>query len=156
MLHNEIRVVEAFLAQKRLAVIGVSRNEHDFTRLLFRTFLEHGYDAVPVNPQLQEADGKRVFAHVGEVTPAVDRALVLTPAPANKLVVQECIAAGIPNIWLYGGVMHGADTPDVVEMCDRAGMTVVAGECPFMFLPHCGLIHTLHGCIRRLTGQYPH
>ena len=155
MPHNELKAVEGFLENKRLAVVGVSRNERDFTRVLFRAFLERGYDAVPVNPQLTEADGKSAVAHVADISPAVDQVLVLTPPPANKQVVEECVAAGIKRVWLYGAVTHGASTPDAVEACDRAGVTVVAGECPFMFLHETGFIHTLHGCIRRLTGQYP-
>jgi predicted CoA-binding protein len=42
--------IDAFLASKRIAFIGLSHNPKDFSRHLFREFVEHGYDVVPVNP----------------------------------------------------------------------------------------------------------
>jgi len=46
--------IQSFLDLKRLAVVGVSRNPTDFTRVLFREFRNRGYDAVPVNPAVRE------------------------------------------------------------------------------------------------------
>ena len=45
-----IERARAFLATRRFAVVGVSRNEKDFSRYLLRELLARGYDAVPVNP----------------------------------------------------------------------------------------------------------
>jgi len=34
-------------------------------------------------------------------------------------------------------------------------MSLVAGECPFMFLPETPWFHRLHGFCRKLVGSYP-
>ena len=44
--------VDGFLALKRLAVAGVSSKPADFSRAVFRKFVECGYDAIPVNPNV--------------------------------------------------------------------------------------------------------
>ena len=42
--------IEEFLALRRVALVGVSRNPGDFSRSLFHDMCERGYDLVPVNP----------------------------------------------------------------------------------------------------------
>jgi len=59
--------IQAFLAAKRLAIAGVSRNPNDFSRLLFREFLGRGYDAVPVHPGGGEIEGRPCFARLQDV-----------------------------------------------------------------------------------------
>jgi len=41
------RDVEDFLALKRIAMVGVSRDPKDFSRHLFREMYSRGYDMVP-------------------------------------------------------------------------------------------------------------
>ena len=55
---TERQLIDDFLAQKRIAVVGVSRNPRDFTRTMFNEFIRRGYDAVPVNPNAAEIDGR--------------------------------------------------------------------------------------------------
>ena len=50
--------IESFLSCRRIAVFGVSRDPRDFSRSVFRAFVERGYDAVPVNPHGGEAEGR--------------------------------------------------------------------------------------------------
>src|ERR1035438_4353633 len=46
--------ITKFLACKRVALVGVSRNPHHFSRALMGEFLAKGYDAVPINPNCTE------------------------------------------------------------------------------------------------------
>lgn len=147
--------VRDFLSQRRLAVVGVSRNAKDFTRTLFREFVNRGYDAVPVHPGVAEIEGRPCFGHVGEISPPVDAVLVLTPPAVTNEVVHECAAAGVTRVWMYRAAGAGAVSPEAVAYCQLKGIQVVAGECPFMFFPGSGVIHQVHGFIRRITGRYP-
>jgi uncharacterized protein len=58
-------------------------------------------------------------------------------------------------VWLYKSVALGAVTPEALEAARALNLNVIAGECPFMFLPNPGLIHALHRGFRRLTGTLP-
>ena len=41
------QAIDSFLSCRRIAVVGVSRDPKDFSRAVFRAFVERGYDAVP-------------------------------------------------------------------------------------------------------------
>ena len=70
-------------------------------------------------------------------------------------VVRECAQAGIPRIWMYRATGKGAVDQKAVAFCEENGIDVVAGECPFLFLPKTGLIHRAHRLCRKLTGRLP-
>ena len=56
---------------------------------------------------------------------------------------------------MYRATGKGAVDPYAVEFCEKNGIEVVVGECPFMFLPQTGFVHRLHGFCKKLTGRYP-
>ena len=53
------QAIDSFLSCRRIAVVGVSRDPKDFSRAVFRAFVERGYDAVPVNAAGGEVEGRR-------------------------------------------------------------------------------------------------
>lgn len=147
--------IEEFLSCRRLAIIGVSRDSRDFSRMLYKEFKQRGYDIYPVNPLAEHIDEDRCYQSVGDIHPRVDAAIVMTPSASSESVVRDCASAGVPRIWLYRAVGRGSVTPDAVKTCEELGISVVAGECPFMFLAGSGWIHSLHGLCRRVMGTYP-
>jgi len=152
---SSMSAVRDFLAQKRIAVVGVSQDPKDFSRGLLRTLREQGYDAVAVNPQLSSADDAPCFARLSDISPPVDGVLVMTSPAVTDQVVQECAALHIPRVWMYRGGGQGAVSPQAVEYCEEHGIAVVPGECPYMFFPGEHWFHRLHGFIKRITGAYP-
>jgi predicted CoA-binding protein len=151
---TERQLIDDFLAQKRTAVVGVSRNPRDFTRLMFNEFLQRGYEALPVNPNAAEIDGHACAARVGQIRPRPDAVLVMTPASQSEAVAKECAEMGVERIWFYRAVGRGAVDERAIDLCEERGMRVVAGRCPFMFFPNPG-IHALHGFLLKLIGRYP-
>lgn len=149
-------VVDEFLACRRIAFAGVSRNRHDFSRMLFRELRNRGYDLIPVHPSATEIEGISAVPFIEKIDPPPEGVLVMTPATESLAIVEQCHRAGIKRIWLYQAVTTGAVSREAVEACDRYGIHVVAGECPFMFLPGSGLLHSLHRGFRQLTGALPH
>ncbi len=147
--------IQDFLSHRRLALIGVSHNPRDISRSLLREFQQRGYDVVPVNPALPEVDGAKCYPSIEAVSPAVEGALLLTNPSVTEKVVEECARAGVRSLWLYRAGGAGAVSPKAVSFCQSNGMAVVAGECPFMFLPKSGWIHQAHGFCRKLIGRYP-
>lgn len=150
------RIIDDFLALKRIAVVGVSRNAKDFSRMLFREFRKRGYDAVPVNPAASEIEGERCAASVAAITPPPEGALLLTNSAASADAVLDCATAGVGIVWMYRAAGAGAVSREAVELCRAHGIRAVEGECPFMFFPHTGFLpHGLHGMFRKLVGSYP-
>ena len=151
---TERQLIDDFLAQKRIAVVGVSRNPRDFTRTMFNEFIRRGYDAVPVNPNAAGIDGRKSFARAGQIDPQADAALIMTPAKQSEAVARECAEAGIQRVWFYRATGRGAVDERAVDFCESRGMSVVAGRCPFMFFPNPG-VHGLHAFFLKLIGRYP-
>jgi uncharacterized protein len=152
---SSLETIEEFLAHRRLAMVGLSRNPRDFSALLFRELRARGYDVVPVNPNAKEIQGQYCFEHVAEIEPPVEAALLMTSSEVTERVVEECEQAGIRSVWLYGAGKLKPGTEKAVQFGRDHGMQVVAGECPFMFLPGGG-VHRMHGWWQKLTGKYPH
>jgi len=141
--------IDDFLGQKRLAVVGVSRNEKDYSRMVFRELVKRGYDAVPVNPSASDIEGLRCYSRVTDVRPSVDGALVLLPSKSAATAVGDCVEAGITRVWLRN------DEPSARELCAQSGISLVAGYCPFMFLPNGAFFHQCHAFGLRVAGRYP-
>jgi uncharacterized protein len=153
---SSMPMIQDFLGQKRLAVVGVSRQPKDFSHTLFRELRKRGYDAVPVNPEAEQIDEQRCYARLQAVQPPVDAALLMTSPSATDQVVRDCAEAGIKRVWMYRAAGAGAVSPAAVKFCEDRGITVVPGECPYMFLSGGGWFHHLHGFVRKITGSYPH
>ena len=144
-----------FLRQGRLAVVGVSRNPNDFTRGLFREFVNRGYDVVPVHPGVAEIEGRPCFSHVQEISPPVEGALLLTSPTVTSAVVRDCAEAGVNHVWMYRAAGAGSISSEALALCESQGIGGVAGECPYMFFPSAGFPHTWHACARKILGRYP-
>lgn len=148
--------ITKFLACKRVAFVAVSRNRQHISRSLFREFLAKGYDAVPVNPKATEIEGRPCYAHLADITPPVEAALLMTGAPdATDRAVRECNQADIRNIWIYKSVNDCNGHDHSVKSCRLRGTSVVEGFCPFMFLSRPGLVHRLHRLLMKAGGSYP-
>lgn len=149
-----LETISNFLAQKRLAMVGISRKPKHFSVYLFEALCCRGYDVVPVNPNVAEVQGKRCFARLQDIQPPVSAALLMTPPAITDAIVRDCAEAGIRQVWMYRGGGRGAVSAEAVKFCRAKGMEVVPGECPFMFFPKAGF-HGIHGLIRKITGRYP-
>jgi len=148
-------LINDFLGQKRLAIVGVSRNARDFSTALFREFLKQGYDAVPVNPSASSVEGRPCFSHVQDISPPVEGVLLMTPPALSQQVVRDCAAAGIRRVWMYRALGDGAIHPGAVQFCKENGIEVIEGFCPFMFFKNATFLHRLHGVFMKVAGTYP-
>lgn len=149
------RDVEDFLALKRIAMVGVSRNPKDFSRHLFREMCSRGYDMVPVNWVANEIDDRESFQCLQAIKPAVEGVLIMTPAYETLRVVKDCAESGIKKVWIYRAGGTGAVSEDAIAFCKKNGIQVVEGHCPFMFFRGAGLVHRAHGFFMKLTHRYP-
>jgi predicted CoA-binding protein len=150
-----LETIEDFLAQKRIALIGASREPKSFSIMLLKEFVRRGYEVVPVNPRTPNVLGRTCYARVQDIQPRVEGALLLTSPEVTETVVGECAKAGIPRIWIYGANGKSTVSQRVLDSCREQGIKVIAGQCPFMFLPRSGGVHRFHGFVRKITGRYP-
>jgi uncharacterized protein len=149
--------IDDFWALKRLAVVGVSRDPKHFSNMIWQELRQRRYEAVPVNPNANELDGQACYARVQDIQPPVEGVVIMTPPKATDGVVEDCAAAGVTHVWMHKGAGggQGAVSKTAVEYCREHGMDVVAGFCPYMFLPGTPIFHGMHAFIKKVTGSYP-
>lgn len=148
-------IIENFFAQKRIALVGISRNPKDLSAMLFQELQRCGYEVIPVNPHASAVLGHPCFARVQDIQPPPTAALLMTSSQVTDSVVADCAQAGIRHIWMHRAGGKGAVSAKAVAFCQEHNMQVVPGQCPFMFLPGSGGVHSLHGFFRKITGRYP-
>lgn len=138
----------AFLEHRRIAVVGVSRDPRGFARAIFKELLRRGYDAIPVNPGLAQAEGRTCHATVKAISPPPEVAILFTPPAEAEKVVRECLEAGVRRVWMHRGAGKGAASPGALALCRAQGIEVVTDLCPFMALPEVGWGHRVHAFFR--------
>jgi len=148
--------IRAFLDCRRVAMFGVSRKANDYSRLVFQEFRQRGYDVAPVNPGATEIDGIPCYASLQAVAPPVEAALLLVPAERLVQATQDCLKNGVRHLFFRHGENSSPEYRTAVALAREAGASVIAGECPLMFLPATGWIHRAHAAINKMTGHYPH
>lgn len=152
-------LVQDFLSQKRIAVVGVSDKRETGCNLAYRKFKAAGYDVSAVNPRLSTFEGDPCYPDLKAIPEKPDGVFILTNPAITEQVVQQCVELGVPRVWMHClmGTKPGLATgmtsvsPKAVEMCHQNGITVIPGACPNQFLkPDFG--HTLMRVMFRTIG----
>lgn len=146
------REIDEFLAQKTLAIAGVSRAGRKFGNIVLRDLTRLGYRLLPVHPEAAEVDGHRAFPSLAALPEPVGGLIVVVPPAQAEGVVKAAAAQGIRRVWLQ----QGAESPAAVKFCEDNGISVVHGQCVLMFLkPSTSWIHGAHRWIWDLVGRTP-
>ena len=143
--------IEEFIAQRKLAVVGVSRSAKRFGAIAYRELKAKGYQLYPVHPEAESLLGDRCFPSLAALPEPVDGLLVIVPPAQTERVVEEAIAAGIRRVWLQ----RGAESEAAIDRCRAAGVSAVHGECVLMFAAPRGFPHNVHRFFRNLFGGLP-
>ncbi len=151
-MRTQLQEAEEFLKARRIALVGLSRSEKDFSRMVLRELAGRGYDVVPVHPGMEEAEGRTCYPRVQDVSPPPEAALLMTPPSVTERVVRDCAEAGVKRVWMHRGGGRGAASDAAIAFCEAHGIAVVSDLCPFMALPGAGFAHRAHGFFRRRFG----
>jgi predicted CoA-binding protein len=144
-----------FLAQKRIAVVGVSRNGGEAANMVYKKLRDGGYQVFPVNPNAKEVEGVDCYANVASIPGGVDGVVIATQPQVTDQVVRECAAAGIARIWMHRSFGPGSVSPEAVDFCRENNIAIIPGGCPLMF---CEPVDFGHKCMRwilNVTGGLP-
>ena len=143
--------ITAFVAHEAIALVGASRVRTKFGNVAMRELRAKGYRIYPIHRDAQQIDGVKCYPGFADLPECVDAVLVVVPPFVALNVVRDVAAAGIRHVWLQ----QGAESPEVLALCDQLGLETVAGECILMFTKPTG-VHRIHRWIRRACGTLPH
>ncbi len=110
---------------KRIAVVGLSPRPERPSYRVSRAMQGFGYRIVPVRPAVSEVLGEKAYATLSDIPEKVDMVDVFRAGDQIDPIIDECIALGIPRLWLQDGVINEA----AAARAQAAGITVVMDRC---------------------------
>jgi predicted CoA-binding protein len=145
-----------FLAQRRIAVAGVSRQAAGHGgNTVYTTLRKRGYEVFAVNPNADSVEGDRCYHSLAEIPGGVDGVVIATNPIATASVVDECIRLGLRRVWMHRSFGGGSVDRAAAEAGRAAGLTVIAGACPLMFGEQADFGHKCMRWFQGLTGSRP-
>ena len=150
--------VQDFLAQKRIAIAGVSRENrhHPVGNLIYQRLKSTGHEVFPLNPHMQTFEGAPCYPDVQSIPGGVDGVVIITRPETTAQIVRDCSAAGVRRVWMHQSVASSSSvSSEAVDYCRQHGITVIAGACPMMFGPGVDFGHTCMRWFLKLRGGLP-
>ena len=148
---NSKKVVEDFLAQKKIAVVGVSRKKTKFGNAIYKELKQKGYLVFPINPHITVFEGDTCYPDLFSLPEKVDAVVINVPPVQTEKVVKEASEAGINKVWLQ----QGSQSEDVVKFCEENEIDCVSNECILMFTQPSAFIHRAHKWVWGVLGKLP-
>jgi uncharacterized protein len=151
-------LVQDFLAQKSIAVVGVSDKRETGCNLGYHKFKEAGYTVYPVNPRMSEFEGAPCYPDLKAIPQKPDAVFILASTKVTDEIVGQCVELGVKHVWMHCMMgtkpgLGGSSTSvsqDAVRVCRENGIAVIPGSCPNQFLkPDVG-----HGIMRRMWRMF--
>ena len=152
-------LVQDFLAQKKIAIVGVSDKRETGCNEAYKRFKANGYEVFAVNPRMTTFGGTPCYPDLKSIPERPEAVFLLTSPKVTEQVVQQCVELGIKRVWMHclmgtkPGLGAGATSvsQDAVRQCHENGITVIPGSCPNQFLkPDVG--HALMRVMFRTIG----
>ena len=141
----------AFLAKKRVAVTGVSRQPKTHgSNSVYKRLRERGYEVFAVNPNAQQVEGDPSYPDLRSIPGGVEAVVIGTRPERAEDTMRECAELGIKHVWMHRGPGAGSVSPAATDYGRMQGITVIDGGCPCMFGPTADFGHKL---MRRLYGR---
>lgn len=151
-----MQAADEFLAHRRIAVTGVSREpEGHGGNTVYRRLRERGYDVVAINPNATEVEGDPCYPDLHAVPDGVEAVVIAAPAETAEGTIRECLDLGISDAWMHGAFGPGSVSAAAATLGRDQGMTVIDGGCPLMFEPCDDGAHRVLRRVLTWTGKVP-
>ena len=150
--------VNDFMAQKRIAIAGVSRDNsrHPVGNLIYHRLKKSGHDVYPVNPHMQTFEGDRCYPDLKSIPGGVDGVVIITRPETTERIVRDCGDAGVRRVWMHRSMGKGSSvSSEAVEYCRQHDISVIAGACPMMYGDGVDFGHKCMRWVLRFTGGLP-
>lgn len=136
--------IQRFLAGRRIAVAGVSRDGAMPANAIFRKLAGAGYEVFPVNPSADELEGTRCYHDLDSIPGPVDGVVAATHPNVSVHIVRQAAGRGVKQVWFHRSFGDGSVSAEAIEECNAHGIEPIVGGCPMMF---CQPVDIAHKCM---------
>lgn len=146
-----------FLAQKNIAVAGVSRNEKRAANFIYKKLRGLAYNVAAVNPNATTVEGDTCYPDLTSIPVKPGAVVIVTKPSITESIVKECAVLGISKVWIHNGIDSKAASvsPAAIEFCKKNGITVIPFGCPMMYCRNADLGHRFMCWLHKLNGKIP-
>lgn len=145
--------VQDFLAQKRIAVSGLSRTKDSGAGAIYIKLRDHGYQVFALHPSAETLHDDPCYANLSAIPGGVDAVFIMNSPDVSEQIVDEALKLGIKHIWMHNNTIMGSSASEAaIAKCKAANVNVISVGCPMMFLDP----DIFHGLMRRFiraTGR---
>ncbi len=117
--------IQSILNHKTIAVVGISDNPERPSNFVAKFLEAHGYDIIPVNPNLTEWEGKKCYPDLLSIPVKVDVVDIFRRSEAVPPIVDEAISIKAKAVWMQEGIMN----EEAAAKAREAGIDVVMDRC---------------------------
>ena len=133
-----------FLANKRVAVTGVSRTPKTHgSNTVYRRLRDRGYEVFAVNPNADTVEGDPSYQDLKSIPGGVDAVVIGTRPELAEGTMRECAELGITQVWMHRGPGAGSVSDAATAYGRQHGITVIDGGCPLWFAPASDFGHKI-------------
>ena len=123
---DDIAGLRRILTQSRvIAVVGLSPNWYRPSFFAAKYMQEHGYRAIPVNPNAEEILGEKCYPSVAAIPGAVDIVDCFRKPEEMPGLAREAVAKGAKVLWMQLGIRND----EAAKLASDAGLDVVMNRC---------------------------
>ncbi len=145
-----------FLALKRVAVTGVSRNPQGHGgNIVYQRLRDRGYVVFAVNPNADTVEGDDCYQDLKSIPGGVDAVVIGTRPEIAEETMKECADLGIEHVWMHRAFGDGSVSDAAAEYGRDHGIKVIDGGCPCMYEPTADPGHKMIRFVSTLTGKVP-
>ena len=147
---------DEFLACKRIAVTGVSRNPKGHgSNAVYKRLRDRGFQVFAVNPNADSVEGDTCYHTLAAIPGGVEAVVIGTRPDQDANTVRECVELGIKRVWMHRSFGAGSVSAAAAAYGRDNGVTVIAGGCPLMFEPAADPMHKALRFVCTLSGAAP-
>jgi uncharacterized protein len=141
-MQNIKEAASEFLANKRVAVTGVSRTPKTHgSNNVYKRLRDRGYEVFAVNPNADEVEGDTCYQDLKSIPGGVQAVVIGTRPEIAEDTMRECAELGIKQVWMHRGPGEGSVSDAATAYGRQHGITVIDGGCPCMFGPTADFGH---------------
>lgn len=118
-------IADLLRQSKTIAVVGLSSNPMRPSHGVSAYMQSHGYQIIPVNPNIDECLGERSYPSLLDVPEKIDIVDIFRRSEFVEEVVDQAIQLKVPAIWMQEDVIHER----AAEKARQAGIFVVMDRC---------------------------
>ncbi len=146
----ELQKINEFLASKKFAMIGVSRDTKKTGYVFYKELKKKLYNIVPVNPHIDEIDGNPCYPTISSLPSDVEALIFTTKPEVTNQLLAEAFHKGIKQIFLQ----LGSSNDKTIELIAKTDINIIYKRCILMFAKPEGF-HKFHAFVAKLFRNYP-